>query len=250
MKERPILFNAEMVQAILSGRKTQTRHIIKPNKWEKEYWEKAEQLINAGTHYAEFAYRTTTHKRAEQENNFIVRHEQVKAGTTAMANDTLLHQDYEAPPIYCPLGQAGDHLWVRESWSTHACFNDISSKYLSDCRSIHYWADGDCETGKKRPSTQMPRWASRILLEITKIRVERLNDISESDCLKEGIVDGCCLRCRFEACRCKDRKPDLIQGFAREWSSVNGFFPNGGKAWRDNPWVWVVEFKVIEGARA
>jgi len=195
--ERPILLNTEMVQAILSGRKTQTSKIVTPNKWAKEYWEEAEHLLIAGTHYVKFVYETTTHKRAEHENRFIVRHEQVKAGTTAsivaMANDTLLHQDYQAPPIDCPFGQIGDHLWVRESWSTHECFDNLPSKYLSTS-SIHYWADGDCKTGKKRPSTQMPRWASRILLEITKIRIERLNNIAE------------------------------------------------------NPWVWIVEFKVIEGA--
>lgn len=233
MKEFPVVLNASEVVAVRQKRKTQLRQVVKPNKWAKKYWEVSEQLINAGTHYAHFAYKTTTHERAKRENNFVVQREQVKAGTTAtleaMAKDTLLHQDYAPPPIDCPFGQVGDRLWVRESWSTHSCFDDISPKYFSTC-SIHYWADGKCQTGKKRPSTQMPRWASRILLEITKIRIERLQDITEADATAEGMVadDDYCAE----------------QYYSIYWNKKHGWKENG---WNANPWVWVVEFKVIQG---
>lgn len=245
MKELAVTFNNDEVNSIRLGQKTQLRRVVKPNKWAKEYWDEAEQLINAGTHYVNFAYKTTTHARAERENNFVVQREQVSAGTTAaieaMAYDTLLHLDYQAPPINCPFGQVGDYLWVRESWSTHACFDDISPKYLTTC-SIHYWANGNCQTGKKRPSTQMPRWASRIDLEIIKIRIERLNDISESDAIAEGCFSDPCDHARQI---CEDIGccgPTSKGHFKHTWESING-----ANSWDINPWVWVVEFKVIQG---
>ena len=88
--------------------------------------------------------------------------------------------------VPCPYGAPGDRLWVRETWSTHACFDDVPPAHLTT-RSLHYWADGKIQTGKGRPSIHMPRWASRIDLEVTGVRVERLQAISGSDALAEGI---------------------------------------------------------------
>ncbi|OCY57751.1 hypothetical protein [Acinetobacter pittii] len=243
MKEFPILFKSNMVNAILEGRKTQTRRVVK--------------------------------------NKLVVEQAEFECGNRPNVTRSEPSLQYLVDNN-CPYGQVGDRLWVRETWAPVNLYGEIALAYKADSKVIRVeenesfldeegfinyddprlekysfavWAEDllDGEEGNWSPSIHMPRWACRLVLEITSVRVEQLNDISAEDCLKEGIVDGCCLRCRFEACRCKDRQPDLIQGFAREWSNENGFFPTekwvsyGGKAWRDNPWVWVVEFKVIQG---
>ncbi|MDX8157799.1 hypothetical protein SLK20_01120 [Acinetobacter pittii] len=215
MKEFPILFNSNMVNAILEGRKTQTRRVVK------------NKLI---IEQAEFECGNRPNvTRSEPSLKYLVENN-------------------------CPYGQVGDRLWVRETFRFYDSDECPHADFPCGCPrhgTPLFKASHDCGDGEKwTPSIHMPRSACRLVLEIINIRVERLNDISEADCLKEGITDGCCLRCRFEACRCEDRQPDLIQGFASEWSSVNGFFRNGGKSWRDNPWVWVVEFKVIQGGES
>jgi hypothetical protein len=128
----------------------------------------------------------------------------------------------------CPYGQPGDRLWVRESWSTHATFDRYAPSELTHMRSFHYWADGDLVTGKKRPSIHMPRWASRITLEITGVRVERLQDISESDALAEGVKNSLHLPGgRFAK-----------ENYEHLWWTIHG-----DGSWEANPWVWVIEFK-------
>lgn len=124
----------------------------------------------------------------------------------------------------CPYGQVGDRLWVRESFA------------VCEDNNIFYKADGkpdpwDGWDGVKwKPSIHMPRQASRITLEITGIRVERLNDISEADAIAEG-------------CQCAGVPASLTNrgAFAKLWESINGF-----DSWSVNPWVWVVEFKVVK----
>ena len=97
-----------------------------------------------------------------------------------------------------------------------------------------------------RPSIHMPRWASRILLEITDVRVERLNAISEEDARAEGIIDGGCLNCgEPEPCGCANPEPDATDAFAYLWQSIYG-----QDNWNANPWVWVIEFKRVEGGAA
>ncbi|HCI6686938.1 TPA: hypothetical protein NPP45_005248, partial [Klebsiella pneumoniae] len=87
------------------------------------------------------------------------------------------------------------------------------------------------------PSIHMPRWASRILLEITDVRVERLNAISEEDARAEGIIDGGCLNCgETEPCGCANPEPDATDAFAYLWQSIYG-----QENWNANPWVWVIE---------
>jgi hypothetical protein len=96
------------------------------------------------------------------------------------------------------------------------------------------------------PSIHMPRWASRILLEITDVRVERLSDISEKDARAEGIIDGGCLNCgESEPCGCANPEPDATDAFAYLWQSIYG-----QENWNANPWVWVIEFKRVEGGAA
>jgi hypothetical protein len=156
--------------------------------------------------------------------------------------DTLVFCD-------CPYGEVGDRLWVRETWC-HAADDDDRVKYNSegnlDNTCCHYRADGnevrnidggETKSGLPKspwvPSIHMPRWASRITLEITGIRVERLNVISSADAEDEGVT------LFGEDNRIGDET--LYQaGFRKLWESING-----EGSWKQNPWVWVVEFKVV-----
>jgi hypothetical protein len=164
MNERPILFSGEMVRAILEGRKTQTRRVIKPQ----------------------------------------------------------LRINYK-----CPYGQPGDRLWVRETWQ---CFKPNTEEIINpntvNIRALAYRATNEWR-GKWRPSIHMPRWASRITLEITAVRVERLQDIGEVDAMREG--DPTC-------------ENTHIDWFRALWDSINA---KRGYSWESNPWVWVVEFQRI-----
>jgi hypothetical protein len=129
----------------------------------------------------------------------------------------------------CPYGRPGDRLWVRESFYVQP---DI---YRPDKPSpIHYKADEDTgclEDYVFKPSIFMPRWASRITLEITRIRAERVQDISEEDCIAEGIKDSGL------------GVVDLLLSYAVLWDSINA---KRGYSWESNPWVWVIEFKRLE----
>ena len=171
MKERPILFSAPMVRALLAGTKTQTRRIIKPQ------------------HLAFF-----------------------NQDAAAMLSD------WNERPL--PYGQPGDRLWVRETFGHFEC----NQHFKPGCN-VYYRADGNClELEPWRPSIHMPRWASRITLEITSVRVERLQDISEADAIAEGVYTD-------PACPAYD-------AYAQLWDEINGL-----GSWEANPWVWVIEFR-------
>lgn len=216
MVERPILFSAPMVRAILAGTKTQTRRVVKP-----------------------------------QPTGFIggpgVTMPDGSPSPLIPMNDTVAPFGRQ---IGCPYGQPGDQLWVREAWSTHACFDNLPPR---DCpKSIHYTADGPIQTGKGRPSIHMPRWASRISLVITGVRVERLGEISAADAKAEGIEGQTetgpwrnYMRDGYWFPEGKNTAPQL--SFASLWHAING-----PESWAANPWVWVVEFthtKPTEGPK-
>lgn len=198
IKERPIIFNAEIVNAILDGHKTQHRQVMK-----------VQPLVDG----CQLAW--DVHSR--------------KAHWVKVNNRmALLHNDKRY--FLCPFGKVGDRLWVRETWQTH-CDNDHlkATELQQDC-AIQYPASYDGWVSKKRTSTQMPRWASRITLEITKVRFERLNDISDADALAEGV----------------DRTNTSISGYAKErfkrrWEKIYG-----DGSWMKNPFVWVIDFKIFE----
>jgi hypothetical protein len=142
-------------------------------------------------------------------------------------------------PVLCPYGQPGDRLWVRE---THSFVPD--SDEPAGCSQVLYAASGDGPYAKWRPSIHMPRWASRILLEITGVRVERLQDISEDDCWAEGIdacdglLDDMAI---YEMARRMNRQfEEAAPTYAALWESING-----AGSWGANPWVWVIEFKRV-----
>lgn len=246
IKERGMIFNGEMVRAILDGRKTQTRRIIK-NQREGECWgvKPAQNPRYAGHTYDWW----------------------LPTGT----------QPYAALPA-CPHGSIGDRIWVRETWSQlgneDGCaidWNDELVKgggpeaariYRASCEqkpgNYGLWSipdDAFWKThtdnmefeGAWRPSIHMPRWASRILLEITDVRVERLSEISEEDAAKEGISPAGDLLPAYPGTYLTP-KGDFSSAkvaFQRLWESIYG-----EENWKASPWVWVIEFKCLEGCAA
>lgn len=201
MRELPIVFSAPMVKAILEGHKTQTRRVVKG---------------------------------------------------TALEFLAQFPSAYVASPdnYFSPYGQPGDHLWAKEAWRAPASLDGMTPSQIGDasldtgyCKPwapIEYMADGmrnndgwwnswgsrpmDRRHGRYRNARFMPRWASRITLEITGVRIERLHDITISDCYAEGI------------------DPVTLPDLAREayqciWTKTTG-------EWDANPWVWVIEFRM------
>ncbi|HIB5334629.1 TPA: hypothetical protein ACWW19_003027 [Klebsiella quasipneumoniae subsp. similipneumoniae] len=206
--ERGMIFNAEMVRAILDGRKTQTR---RPIKWKQ-------------TRFTEIGEREDGSKWPWSE-------------------DAEHAFDFWHP---CPFGSVGDRIWVRETFQGPLFDFDLMDSYCKDSTPFEksefcvYKADGvpapefyDADDELHccwRPSIHMPRWASRILLEITGVRVERLKSISDRDALREG--------CSTADMKSGDCVADV---FARLWASIYG-----DESWNSKPWVWVIEFKRIE----
>jgi hypothetical protein len=142
----------------------------------------------------------------------------------------------------CPYGQPGDRLWVRETWSTLSIFDKIKPSDMDSCYAgtIRYMADG-FRSGKLRPSIFMPRWASRILLEVTAVHVEHLHAITPDQAIAEGVnAEICCQFLETSPTRHTLKKCEL-HGFAGLWESINGT-----GSWDANPWVWVVEFRRIQ----
>lgn len=198
MKERPILFSGPMVQAILEGRKTQTRRVVKP------------QPIR---------YESLLMWAKNTRQSFGIKGVDVP--------DEVL--------TLCPFGAIGNRLWVRENFYVQPHLWEQNH----DVQPIHYASDvtpDQVEDYVQKPSIHMPKWASRITLEITGVRVERVRQITGEDCEKEGILYD---PDEPEIGPCgADADLNLIEDFRVLWDSVY-------KNWNDNPWVWVVEFKRI-----
>ncbi|MFP5223146.1 MAG: hypothetical protein ACLGSA_12720 [Acidobacteriota bacterium] len=209
MTERPILFSGPMVRAILDGRKTQTRRVV----------------------------------------NLKHVHDIDDTGTPMIQVNGLWRN------ALCPCGQAGDRLWVREA------FQPLWSKDAVACGNADYetghgynvlypaseapveWYDMRNErlTTACKPSIHMPRWACRILLEITGVRVERLQEISDDDAEAEGIERR--WTCLNPGTGSYAHANDVHDDFRSLWDSL----ATPGFTWAENPWVWVVEFKRLEG---
>lgn len=224
MKERGMIFNGEMVRAILDGRKTQTRRIVKGTDGAVKFCK--EWDING-------------------EEIFVVLGEKDHTGMNPVLG-----------ALSCPFGAVGDRIWVREAFRVHSLATDVAtlaykaSERNSWTEQTHRVPVAVCNKPatpeKWTPSLHMPRWASRILLEITDVRVERLNAISEEDARAEGIIDGGCLNCgEPEPCGCANPEPDATDAFAYLWQSIYG-----QESWNADPWVWVIEFKRVEGGAA
>jgi hypothetical protein len=191
MKEHPILFSTEMVKAILDGKKTMTRRVVKLIEFSK-----------SDTSGYDWAFRG-------------------KHGTWNEVTTARLLEKY------CHYGQVGGRLWVRETFTT------LRNPYKpEETPSIHYKADFPKDTMVWKPSIFMPRWASRITLEIMQVRVERLQEITVEDCMSEGGT-------RYGECEIWT-KDAIIDRFSALWDSINA---KRGFSWSSNPWVWVIEFK-------
>lgn len=213
MKERPILFSAQMILALLAGQKTVTRRAIRTKLTDRFDEPRGDGDIQDGYPFVE------------------------------------CNGDYQSAVCFCPYGQPGDRLWVRETFMDllgtgveHRPTIDSPIQrycYSADVRPGSFADDTRKDYGLKwKPSIHMPRAASRILLEITSVRVERLQAISDEECVAEGCGIG------PGAIGVKLTVPpgaSLPRAmFAELWKSING-----ASAWDANPWVWVVEFKKV-----
>jgi hypothetical protein len=209
MKEHPILFSSEMVNAVLAERKTQTRRVIKPllryHPNLGHFWKKDKSL--------------SWMSKTEVAKNLVTR---------------------------CPYGQPGDRLWVKETWKAEElvlngldgiryraddCFRPIENNQAA----AELWVVAKREGQPWRPSIYMPRWASRITLEIISVRVEKVQEISEKDAEAEGIhLLGLPEIERYNHPR------KHIAAFREIWNLINA---KRGYGWDVNPWVWVIDFK-------
>ncbi|MGQ5732360.1 hypothetical protein ACUNI2_11250 [Serratia sp. IR-2025] len=231
MKERPVIFNGEMVRAIIDGRKTQTRRVM---------------AVQPESNQFGLLRISDSTKRSD-----------IGKYHWAESNATGTHQ--RSALFSCQFGQVGDRLWVRETfailgnedgcpidWDGNLIKGDekhAARIYKASCwqEPCNYglWSIPDRDTqyeGTWRPSIHMPRWASRITLEITAVRVERLNDISHDDAKAEGCCYGRGGGVPDFAVTPADHFPTL-------WASIYGV-----DSWNANPWVWVIEFRRVGGA--
>jgi len=212
MKERGILFSAPMVRALLDGGKTQTRRPMS-----KQPGEDTDVRV-------EHFHQTVVDKHGDEQPGPEIFGAWWDMGETGLK---------------CPYGAPGDRLWVREAWRTAVGLMDSEPprNLRPENSLIRYEADGanrhgaTFSQGKLRPSLFMPRWASRITLEITDVRVERLGEISEADAVAEGYpgygVGG-------------------VNWSARHWYELLWLDINGAGSWDANPYVWAITFKRIE----
>lgn len=234
MKARPILFKAEMVRAILDGRKTQTRRLVSDRNsrgnWKASQLDLARAWVDPGPSPAgNPGPYLKSYLRPEVEKE------------KGHRPDSITDRLY--PWVF-----AGDRLWVKETWRAEelpaAPYTD-GIRFAADQAFVpiqntpeaaYAWVEAfdNGRHGKNwRPSIFMPRWASRITLEVTGVRVERVQDISEEDAKAEGATGP--VRKRIGP---GFGTVDYRQAFQRLWGSINGAEP-----WAANPWVWVIDFK-------
>ncbi|WP_043775620.1 hypothetical protein [Roseivivax isoporae] len=228
MTDRPILFSGPMVRALLEGRKTQTRRVI---------------------------------LRVERDNCLPIG----KGKPRSHVMDAPLH-----PHLLPVRASVGDRLWVREAWRTWLQYDARPPRDITPNTAIHYMAgptppvNRQMSDGKTRPGMFMPRWASRLTLTVTDVRVQRVQDISASDVEAEGALDylghpGCgpTVNCYGPACPTDDARScnrhgcwGIREDFAALWNDLNA--PRG-YGWDANPWVaaytFTVERRNIDGAR-
>ena len=204
MKEHPIIFSGAMIRAILEGRKTQTRRVIKPQpiNLEPDWWVWKGQGMGRDS-----------------------------------LNPTLFNS--------CPYGKPGDLLVLKSQWATEKQYDNRPPSKLPPKAQIWTLWDGDLKPewcGRTRSARFIPKrlYPHFPKAEITDVRVERVQEISEEDARAEGIIDGGCLNCgEHEPCGCNDPQPDARDAFIYLWNSIN---EKRGYGWIMNPWVWVLSF--------
>lgn len=198
-----MIFNGEMVRAILDGRKTQTRRIMK---------------VQPDT--PEFGLRRIIESSIANEIGMYFWSQEDASGIKARSKQ-----------FSCPFGDVGDRIWVRETFCAVPDHEEPAG-----CSALLYAADGNGPYGKWTPSIHMPRWASRLTLEITGMRVERLASVSDEDAGKEGYPAN----------------PAPYGGTMDKWLWFRGLWDSiyPDQSFKHNPWVWVIEFKVVPNVPA
>ncbi|KVL59305.1 hypothetical protein WT01_15880 [Burkholderia cepacia] len=231
MTEHPILFNEPMSAAARAGRKSQTRRVVN--------WRTVRPGLNL-----QFSGLTAS----------------AVGNAWVLESPTRASYEWRCAPTRCPYGVPGDQLWVRE---THIAYGRWETRYSAKKeRDEWHFVDMTLETGReyrfdgavpnakrggelpawwRRPSIFMPRAASRTLLEVTGVRVERLRAISEADAHAEGVTIEERHKVEFWPGARADRAPS-IHAFRELWDGLNA---EAGLGWAENPWVWVVEFRRI-----
>lgn len=197
----PIIFSAPMVRAILDCRKSQTRRVVASDKCDLSKFSKA-----------------------------VCEPRRIRPNKTC-SNLWRFYNREECFYRSCPYGAADDHLWVRETWAPMSSFDpspETGAVYKADDHPSQ-----KAISAKWKPSIHMPRWASRITLEITGVRVERLNEITTFDAEAEGVT-------LFKEDSRIGNETLYQSEYRRLWESING-----QGSWSLNPWVWVIEFKRI-----
>lgn len=217
MNEKPILFSAPMVIAILEGKKTQTRRVINP------------QPDNRPTGHMRFYPNDMAKKRKHYGSE-----EHMKRGL---------------PVDFSPYGHPGDQLWVRETWALSGNWDDVKISDLPKFGikdNLVYRASEkhpNAEYYKWKPSIFMPRWASRITLVVSRIRVERVQEITRDDAKAEGVSGVWRNPPEKEEHYRRVLLNPYVANYSVLWDAINA---GRGFGWDVNPWVWVVEFKVLE----
>jgi hypothetical protein len=250
IKERPILFSGAMVRAILEGRKTQTRRVITSLPDEFALAKPQFQTVKYDPAKGWWEFSVAVGGGIDREVN-------VKGfrGKLKVREYDLRTTDVRA----CPYGNAGDRLWVRESlakrdgWPWEYAADKTAVEVSSDQKTdmlvwAHHKETNHC------PSIHMPRWASRITLEVARIRVERLTAITEEDAVAEGFSASPVTNKEIEECAPGSKEREIAEGmrggtwtakfnFGLEWDAINGA---RGFSWGTNPLVWVVDFRRVE----
>lgn len=203
MADKPIIFSAAMVQALLAGRKSQTRRLLKPQPIANGFWRDKPRPEPCGWGQEQW--------------------DKIYSGEFPDGFRCAQSLPYDT----------GDRLWVREAWRVGLAYDDMKPSALMGDEIVDYLATtttASWSMGRKRSPIHMPRWASRLTLTVTDVRVERLQDISEADAIAEG---G---KAFFD-----EENPEMmgIVDFRRIWNSIHG-----PEAWAANPWVVALTFRV------
>lgn len=220
--ERPILMNPGSMQGLLDNRKRQTRRIMNPQPgfdgWSVYDPPRYGRITSPHSHKGKFGV-------------FIYRDENTRMP--------------EGDIIPCPYGQPGDRLWVRETWAVQHEFDHLPPRLIPPDKARVYYRVSQINCGLMwRPSIFMPRWASRALLELEVVRVQRLQEIGFDDCLAEGIYRGPSGRyADYPSGETIPGWQDPRESYRTMWDSINAV---RGQGWGANPWVWALSFKVLE----
>lgn len=208
MADKPIIFSGPMIRALLDGTKTQTRRALKP------------QPTFGGYYVGNVRFEQIYHPDNLDPDCYARFSADAVGGGAILEKITKLHFT------------VGNLLWVREAWTTRQGLDETKPSDMSPSQSIGYIADDEGPwLGRTRASIHMPRWASRLTLLVTDVRVQGLREIGEIDAFCEGCIP-------------QDKSGIAIPDFRTLWDSINGKTP--GKAWANNPWVVALTFQVLK----